>query len=102
MVFIIVYITHKNEKEARKVANYLLKKRLVACANIFPVKSIFRWNGKLEDTREVVTLVKTRKENWQMVKSEVEKIHPYEVPCIMKLSAEANADYEKWIMNETR
>lgn len=102
MAFILVYITHKNRSEARKVVSYLLKRRLIACANIFPIESHYQWKGKIEQAKEIVTIVKTRKENWRKVKSEVERIHPYEVPCIMKLGAEANKSYETWIRKETR
>jgi len=102
MGFILVYITHKDRNEARKVVSHLLKRKLVACANIFPIESLYWWKGKVERAKEVVTIVKTRKENWKRVRSEVEKIHPYEVPCIMKLGTEANAPYESWIRKETR
>lgn len=57
---------------------------------------------KIVDSREVVSLFKTRKENWSLAKKEIERIHPYEVPCIIKLEAEANPEYEKWIKAETR
>jgi len=102
MEFILVYITHKNRNEARKVVSHLLKRRIIACANIFPIESHYQWKGKIERAKEIVTIVKTRKENWKKVKAEVERIHPYEVPCIMKLDAEANASYESWIRKETR
>ncbi|MDA2936115.1 divalent-cation tolerance protein CutA [Patescibacteria group bacterium AH-259-L05] len=97
MGFIIIYITHKDEKEAKHVANHLLDKKLIACANIFPIKSLYWWKGKIQKDNEVVSLVKTQKENWNKVKSEVKKIHPYDVPCIMKLDVSANKDYEDWI-----
>jgi periplasmic divalent cation tolerance protein len=102
MAFILVYITHKNGNEARKVVSHLLKKKLVACANIFPIESLYWWKGRIERTKEIVTIVKTRKENWKKVKAEVERIHPYKVPCIMRLGTEANKSYETWIRKETR
>jgi uncharacterized protein involved in tolerance to divalent cations len=50
---------------------------------------------------QIVSPVKTKKENWQKVKKEVEKIHPYDVPCIMKIEVEANNEYFDWIKKET-
>lgn len=102
MKFIIIYITHKNLKEAKKIANHLLEKKLVGCVNFFPVQCSYLWNGKIENSKEIVTLVKTKKENWLKVKREVEKIHPYDVPCIMKLDVKANENYYKWIKQETK
>ncbi|MDD5093034.1 MAG: divalent-cation tolerance protein CutA [Dehalococcoidia bacterium] len=101
MKFIIIYITHKNREEASKITAHLLEKRLIACANIFPIQSSYRWQGKIENEDEVVSIVKTRRENWESVKSEVKRIHPYEVPCIIKIEVEANEDYAAWIGAET-
>ena len=102
MAFIIIYITHKNLREATKVANYLLEKKLIACANFFPIESSYWWNGKIENNKEIVSLVKTKRENWKKVESTVRKIHPYKTPCIMKIDVEANSDYELWIRRETK
>jgi periplasmic divalent cation tolerance protein len=102
MGFIVVYITHRNRREARKVVNYLLERRLIACGNIFPIESSYWWNGEIEESGEVVSLVKTKQENWEGLKSEVERIHPYEVPCIMRVPAQANKAYEDWIRSQTQ
>ena len=102
MSFIVIYVTHKNALEAKRVGEHLLRKKLVACVNYFPINSSYLWKGGRENTREIVTLLKTSKSNWLKVKSEIEKIHPYEVPCIMKYSVEANKAYEDWIKKETR
>lgn len=99
MGFIIIYITHQNIKEAKKVVSHLIQKKLIACANFFPIKSSYWWKGKIENDSEIVTIVKTKKENWKKLKSEVKKIHPYEVPCIIKFNVESNKEYESWIKN---
>lgn len=101
MGFIILYITHAHLDDAKKVASHLIEKKLIACANFFPVESLYRWKGKVEETKEVVSLIKTKKEHWTAVKEEVKKIHSYEVPCIMKIEVEANEEYEDWIGSET-
>lgn len=102
MKFIIIYITHKNKAEAKKVAEALLRDRLIACVNYLPIESTYEWKGKMVTTKEIVTLVKTKKENWAKVKKAVEAIHPYETPCIMKLDVESNASYAQWIHDETK
>ncbi len=101
MVFIILYVTHKNLENAEKIASHLLQKKLIACANLFPITSSYWWKGKIENSGEIVSLLKTRKENWSKVKSEIKKIHPYETPCIIKMNVEANEDYESWVNDET-
>ena len=101
MNFIVIYITHKNKKEAKKVAEALLRDRLIACVNYFPIESSYWWKEEIVTAKEIVTLVKTKKENWTKVKKVVEAIHPYETPCIMKLDAESNTSYAQWIKNET-
>lgn len=102
MKFIIIYITHKNTTEAKRVATHLLNKRLIACVNYFPIESAYWWKKGVENAREVVTLLKTRKEHWKQVRDEVEKIHPYTTPCIMKIEVEANKEYADWILKETK
>ena len=102
MKFIIIYITHPNMKEAKKVAEALLRDRLIACVNYFPIESSYWWKGDIENAKEIVSIVKTRKGNWTKVKKAVEAIHPYETPCIMKLEVESNPSYAKWITDETK
>ena len=101
MGFIAVYITHPNAEHAEKVLGKLLEKRLIACANVFPIESSYWWEGEVKNSSEVASIVKTSEEKWEELKSEVERIHPYDVPCIMKLDVEANDAYEEWIESET-
>jgi periplasmic divalent cation tolerance protein len=96
-----LYVTHKNQEEADKVVNALLEKKLIACANFSQVNSVYRWEGKIEHQPEVVSFIKTRKENFEIVRDEILKIHSYETPCILKLDAEVNDSYGNWILTET-
>jgi periplasmic divalent cation tolerance protein len=102
MGFIVIYITHPDLKTAKKIVAALLEQRLIACANFFPIESAYRWKGKVEHSKEIVSIVKTAKKNWRKVKDEVIKLHPYETPCIMRFDVRANEDYEKWIKAEIK
>jgi periplasmic divalent cation tolerance protein len=102
MSFIFIYITNPDMARAKKLTNHLLKKRLIACANVFPIKSIYWWKGEVEESDEVVLIAKTRKQLWQKLKTEVKKLHPYDTPCITKLDAEANKEFEEWVHKETK
>lgn len=97
MAFIIIYITFPDVDTAKRMTSQLIKQKLIACANIFPMQSSYWWQGKVANEGEFVSIVKTKSSNWDKVKKAVKKIHPYEVPCIMKLEVEANKEYEDWI-----
>lgn len=99
--FIIIYITHKDMADAKRVAEALLRDHLIACVNYFPIESAYWWKGEITSAGEIVSLVKTRPENWDKVHAAVEALHPYEVPCIMKLDVSANQAYVDWIYEET-
>ena len=95
---ILVYITNPNLSTAKKVVTHLLKKRLIACANFWPVSSAYWWQSKITNGKEVVILAKTTLSNWNKIKTEIKTIHPYSVPCVIKLSAKANVEFGEWIM----
>ena len=96
----LVYITCKDKKEAEKISMHLLRKRLIACANIFPIKSMYWWKGKIVNDKENVIIAKTNNKNFKKVESEVKKLHSYAVPCILRINATANKDYEQWANKE--
>jgi len=60
------------------------------------------WTGKIQEVDESIAFLKTRKDNWKKVRDELQKIHPYEVPCIIRIDVEANEDYESWVNKQTK
>ena len=98
----LVYITCKDEEEAVKISKRLLEKRLIACSNMHPIRSMYWWNKKIQDEKEVVIIAKTLEKNYNKIKEEVAKMHSYDVPCILKIDAEANESYDKWIKEEVK
>ena len=102
MSFTIIYITHPDKQTAERISSSLVNRKLVACANIFSIKSMYWWNGKVENEDEWVSIVKTRSENTKAVEKEVLAIHPYEVPCILSMVVNANSAYEDWIHEQTQ
>ncbi len=98
----LVYVTCKDKKEAERIALHLLRKRLIACANIFPIKSKYRWKGKLINDNENAIIAKTSNKNFKELEKEVKKIHSYTIPCILKINAVANKDYEAWANKELK
>lgn len=97
-------VTCSSNREAKKIAGSLLDKRLVACANIIPgIGSRFWWKGKIESAREVLVMMKTKKENFTKIEDEVKKLHSYEVPEIVALPITfGSKGYLNWIGEETK
>lgn len=90
-------------EEARKITDYLLKEKLIACANFFPIISSYQWKGSIESSEEITAILKTRIENWTKIKEYIEVNHTYEIPCIIKLAeVEANDSYASWIQEEIK
>ncbi|MBI4439331.1 divalent-cation tolerance protein CutA [Candidatus Woesearchaeota archaeon] len=99
---ISVYIACRDEKEARLIGLHLLERRLIACANIFPVKSLFRWRGKITEETEAVMICKTQQQNFERIKEEARQLHSYEIPCIIALPwVEGDEEYKNWVRSET-
>ena len=67
MGFIIIYVTYKNLEEAERIVKHLLEEKLIACANLFPIKSLYLWKGKIEDNNEIVSILKSKKENLEKI-----------------------------------
>ncbi len=103
MKYRLVYITTKDEEEAREIGRVLGGERLAACVNIHPIKSVCRWEGEIEEADEVALLVKTSAHLIDMVVSRVREMHSYEVPCIISLPIEKGyPDFLKWIDRSTK
>lgn len=94
---VLVYITCKSNKEAEKISRNLLEKKLIACANIFPIKSMYWWENEIVEDNEHVIIAKAL--DFEEVKKAVKRIHSYSVPCILKIDVEANNEYMKWVRN---
>jgi len=100
MNYILIYTTASNMKEAKKLSGHLLNKKLVACVNFFRAENSYLWRGKIEGGKEIVMILKTKESNWKKVRSEIEKIHSYDIPCIIKIKSEMNGSFSKWIESE--
>jgi periplasmic divalent cation tolerance protein len=100
MGFILIYTTASDMKEAKKLAKHLLGKKLVACVNFFKAESSYLWHGKIESGKEIVLILKTDSEKWNKVKLEIEKIHSSDLPCVIRIETQMNAEFLKWIESE--
>ena len=97
-MFSIVYITAGNLEEAKRIGRELVEERLAACANIFPINSVYRWKDKIEEASEFGSIVKTETGKVKEIEKRVKQLHSYEVPCVVSFRIdEGSEDYLKWI-----
>lgn len=95
----IVLSTAGSEEEARKIANTLVERRLAACVNIVPqIESVYRWQGKIESSREWLLMIKTGAELFPAVRDAICELHSYECPeCLAIPIADGSVEYLKWL-----
>lgn len=100
--FVIIMVTCVSRKEARKIADRLLAKRLVACANVIEgVESKFWWKGNLDSAAETLLMMKTLEANFKKIEAEVKRLHSYEVPEIIAIPITAGSkEYLNWIKKQ--
>lgn len=100
--FLVFYVTHPDEATARRIAEALIAEKLVACGNIFPVQSMYEWKNVPVHENEWVSVLKTGLSREQDVENAISRLHPYEVPCIVRYEVRANKSYVDWIEACTR
>lgn len=101
---VFLYVTCSSEEEARKISKSLLEERLCACVNIYyPISSIYWWENKIEDSKEAVVIIKTRKNLAKVIEEKILKIHSYTCPCIAQIEiSETNECFINWLLKETK
>jgi len=97
----IIICTCPEEESATKLSRVLVEEQLAACVNILPkIKSVYRWQGKVEQDNEYLLLIKTLESKFQLVKTRIQVLHPYDVPEVIALNIQqGNKEYLDWISN---
>ena len=97
--YILVLVTTKDKIEAEKIAQKLLKEKLVACANIIdPVASHFHWSGKIDESKECLIILKSRIDLFSELSRQVKDLHSYKVPEVLAIPIVVGSDdYLAWI-----
>lgn len=99
----IIYTTLENIQDAKELAYQLVEEKLVACVNIIPkIESIYRWKGKIERSKEVAMICKTKDKNVKKTIQRIKALHKYELPAIIAVPIiDGLKDYLDYIDNET-
>lgn len=97
-----VTVTADDPEWLATLARRLVEVRLVACANIFPIRSLYRWNSSPQDQAEARATFHTRLSLFESIAAEVKKCHPYELPALFAIPIMvATEEYRSWVLGET-
>jgi periplasmic divalent cation tolerance protein len=102
---LIVLVTCGSAKEARRIARAMVEQRLAACVNILeaPVRSIYRWKGRVESAGEFLLIIKSSRKRFAALQNAVRKLHSYDVPEIIAVAIERGSrDYLAWLSESVR
>ncbi|HYI48759.1 MAG TPA: divalent-cation tolerance protein CutA [Allosphingosinicella sp.] len=78
-----VYAVFADAAEAERIARAVVEERLAACANILGAcRSIYRWQGKVEESEEVAAIFKGRADKAVALVARIAALHSYDVPAI--------------------
>jgi periplasmic divalent cation tolerance protein len=98
----IILSTFPSEESVTSIADKVVRNRLCACVNFTKVRSIYSWQGKIEDQQEFIALFKTTAKSAKRLKAEITRLHPYKVPEIVELKMEdVSRLYLSWLAEST-
>lgn len=99
----VVLVTAPDGGTAESIGRKLVAERLVACVNIVPgLRSLYWWRGQLEESDEVLMLLKARREDVSSIAARVRELHPYEVPEVVATEVvDGLGAYLDWVQSET-
>ncbi|KAL1239953.1 Protein CutA [Trichinella spiralis] len=101
--FTIVYSTVPSMEVGKDIARAILNRNDAACINLIPnVVSMFNWGGGIDESEEVVLIIKTTKKQFRKINATIVERHPYSVPAILEIPVEnGNSKFLSWIHNTT-
>ncbi len=97
MEITLLYIPVGTSAEAKLLGEKAIEMKLAACANLFPIDSVFQWLGAIQHEKEFVLILKTLPSLKLSLQEWVKSAHTYEVPCIISWEVDVNDEYGHWI-----
>ncbi|MBI2579830.1 MAG: divalent-cation tolerance protein CutA [Candidatus Aenigmarchaeota archaeon] len=92
----------RDEKEAERISEALVKERLAACCNILKAKSVYIWKDRLCREKECIVFAKTSEKKAKQCEARIKELHSYELPAILFVPAKASKEYEKWVKDSVK
>lgn len=103
MSYVVISTTTSSREEAKKIAASLLSLNLCACVQLMPIESYYQWKGKVENSEEILLLIKTKKKRYDKVEKEILKLSSYETPEILCSNiSDGFSKYIKWMDEEIK
>ena len=101
---VVIMVTASSRRECRKIARRLVGEKLAACVNISQsIQSVYRWEGKIESSKEFLMFIKTNRELFPQIKAEIDLIHSYHTPEIICLPIiDGSPNYLQWVSDSVR
>lgn len=99
-----IVLTNIAPKDAGVLARRLVRDRLAACVNLLPVRSVYRWEGAVQEEEEATLLIKVSEAGLTRLVTALEELHPYDVPeiVVLEVDVERSLDaYVDWVREET-
>jgi len=97
-IYSIIAVTCADKDAARKIARVLVERRLAACVQMFPIESVYLWQGKICEDDETALFIKSRAASFEKIQVAVRELHAYEVPEIIQIPiTNGLPEYLKWI-----
>ena len=93
----IVLTTVGSEDKARQLARVLVEERLAACVQTYPVRSVYRWKGEVQEDQEWQIAIKTTQDRCEALERRIRELHPYELPELARTSTQASPEYASWL-----
>ena len=99
---LVVLCTFPDEEKARQIGAVLVEKQAAACVNLLPrIRSIYRWQGKVEEETEALAVTKTTRDGYEKLEKLLLELHPYDTPEVLALPAEKGSEaYLAWVASE--
>ena len=101
---VVILVTTASRDEGKKIARHLVESRLAACVNISPsIESVYRWEGKMAEEVEYLLIIKSVRELFPEIRTEISKLHSYQTPEIICLPVvEGSRNYLQWISDSVK
>lgn len=102
MEHLIVFTTTETAEDAHQLARELVERHLAACVQIVgPIRSVYRWEGKIESAEEFRCEIKTNAEQWDELERVLSSMHPYDVPEIVAVPlSQLSQPYANWMRDQ--
>lgn len=101
---VVILVTASSRRECRRIARRLIEEKLAACVSITqPIQSVYRWEGRIDQSKEFLMFIKTNRDLFPQIKAEIALIHSYHTPEIICLPIiDGSPNYLQWVGDSVR